>query len=217
MITFSKNIFIVVNGKIVKMKSCKYIFLLIIFFSCNSQKKFQIIYLHDDYKTAYIADKNRNIIKKLDSSYTLNFSSETLGYFSIFSIRGEDGWTAIDINEKKLFQVYNTEIGTPSPDDIIENRIRIVDSHGKIGFADKRGKIIIPPKFEMVSSYNKGKAIIAEKCEKKPWIDHPKESDCQHYSIECKRHGYINKKGEIIKLGDYSFEEIQKEIKWEIK
>ena len=199
------------------MKSFQYLTIIIIFFSCNSQKKFQIIYLNDDYETSYIADKNRNIIKKLNSSYGLNYRSETLGYFSIFSIQGENGWTAIDINENKLFQVYNTEFGTPSPDDIIENRIRIVNSLGKIGFANKKGKIVTQPKFEMVTSYNKGKAIIAEKCELKPWNEHPKENDCQHYSVECKNHGYINKKGEIKKFGNYTFEEIQKEIKWEIK
>ncbi|MDY3521964.1 WG repeat-containing protein [Riemerella anatipestifer] len=74
--------------------------------------------------------------------------------------------------------------------------------------------IIIPPQFEMVSSFNKGKAIIAEKCVRKPWIEHPKENDCQHYSIECQKHGYINKKGKIIKFGNFTFEEIQNQINW---
>ncbi|MEJ8591624.1 WG repeat-containing protein, partial [Riemerella anatipestifer] len=198
-----------------QMKILTFFISLIFLFSCKSQEQFQVIYLDEDYKTSYIADKNRNVIKKLDDSYGLNYRPETMGYFSIFSIAGEDGWTAIDINENKLFKVYNTEFGTPSPDDIIENRIRIVNSKGKIGFANKKGKIIIPPQFEMVSSFNKGKAIIAEKCVRKPWIEHPKENDCQHYSIECQKHGYINKKGKIIKFGNFTFEEIQNQINWE--
>ncbi|MCW3161706.1 WG repeat-containing protein [Chryseobacterium oryctis] len=197
------------------MKLIKLILLFFIVLSCNSQKKFQIIYLNDNYRISYIADRNRNVIKKLDSSYSLNYQPETLGYFSIFSIQGEEGWTAIDINEKKLFKVYNTEIGTPSPDDIIENRIRIVDSKDKIGFGDKKGNIVIQPQFEMASSFHNGKAMIAEKCEKIPWETLQKNhGDCEHYSIVCKKHGYINKKGEILKFGDYTFEQIQKEIGW---
>ncbi|MDY3521960.1 hypothetical protein PG614_09995 [Riemerella anatipestifer] len=124
------------------MKILTFFISLIFLFSCKSQEQYQVIYLDEDYKTSYIADKNRNVIKKLDDSYGLNYRPETMGYFSIFSIAGEDGWTAIDINENKLFKVYNTEFGTPSPDDIIENRIRIVNSKGKIGFANKKGKII---------------------------------------------------------------------------
>ena len=198
----------------------KFIFSLILFLifqNSFSQKKFQIIYLDNDYSTSVIADKNRKLIKKLGSSiYGINYRPETLGYFSIFSLKDDNsGWTAIDINENRLFNVLNTEYGTPSPDDIIENRIRIVDKSGKIGFANKYGKIIIPPKFEQVSSFHNGKAIIGEKCKMIPWLEHPKETDCHHYSIKCENQGYINKKGEIIELGKFTFEEIANKINWE--
>jgi hypothetical protein len=45
--------------------------------------------------------------------------------------------------------------------------------------------------------------------------DHATESDCHHFSTICTNHGYINKKGKVLKIGPYSFEEIKKEIKWE--
>ncbi len=76
------------------------------------------------------------------------------------------------------------------------------------------GKIIIKPQFEIATSFHKGKAIIGENCEKIPWNLHAKENDCHHYSTVCKRTGYINKKGEILEIGNYTFEQIQKKIKW---
>jgi len=190
------------------------LFLLLFSFSVFSAQKFQIIYQNDDYSTAYIADKNGKVIKKLDDSFGLNYRPETLGYFSIFSIRGEEGWTAVDINGKKLFQVLNTEKGTPSPDDVINNRIRIVGRDGKIGFADGKGKIVIQPQFEIVSSFHKGKAIIGKECRDILWNDHPGETDCKHYYTQCEKYGYINDKGKIIEFGKYTFEEIAGKIKW---
>ncbi|MDO5616597.1 MAG: WG repeat-containing protein [Cruoricaptor ignavus] len=195
----------------------KYLLIFLIICSCGSAKKFKIINQNDDYNTYYIADKKGKIIKKLDSSYQVNFNEDSLGYFTVFYIKGEKGWMAINIDENRLFEVYNTEIGTPSPDVLIENKIRIIDANNRIGFANKKGKIVIKPQFEMVSSFHKNKAIIGEECEKIPWAEHPEEADCQHYSIQCKKHGFINKKGKIIKFGNYTFEEIQKEIDWKYK
>ncbi|MEJ5104264.1 WG repeat-containing protein [Chryseobacterium sp. MYb328] len=196
------------------MKKILFFVALFLFSMTPAQKKFQIIYQNGDYYTAYIADKNGKVIRKLDDSFGLNYRPETLGYFSIFSIKGEDGWTAIDINGKKLFKVLNTEIGTMSPDDIIQKKIRIVDENNKIGFADEKGRIVIKPRFEEVSSFYHGKAIIGEKCKKKSLNDHPQEQGCQHYFIECENNGYINTKGEVIELGKYTFEEIANKIKW---
>lgn len=196
----------------------KYVFtiaIILTYQSLFSQKKFKIIYQNNDYYTSIIADKNGNVIKKLDSAvYGLNYQPDTIGYFSIFSIKGEQGWTAIDIDENRLFEVLNTEIGTLSPDDLIENKIRIVDQEGKIGFANNRGKIIIKPQFEQATSFHNGKAIIAEQCQNIPWTENPDEGDCHHHSTECKRHGYINRKGEILQFGEYTFEEIASKIKW---
>ena len=196
------------------MKQTLFFALLSMFSMISAQKKFQIIYQNGDYHTAYIADKNGKVIKKLDDSFGLNYQPGTLGYFSIFLMKGESGWTAVDINGKKLFHVLNTEIGTPSPDDIIEKKIRIVGENDKIGFADEKGRVIIKPQFEEVSSFYHGKAIIGEKCKRIPWDEHPKKEGCQHFSIQCENHGYINAKGEILELGKYTFEEIANKINW---
>jgi hypothetical protein len=163
----------------------------------------------------YIVNKNGETIKKLDSAkYSISFNADKYQYFAIFSIKGESGWSAIDINEKILFKVYNTSFGEPSPDELVENKIRIVDKNDKIGFADSKGKILIKPQFEIATTFYKGKAIIGESCDKVPWDKHAKEEDCHHYSIVCKKHGYINQNGAILQIGNFSFEEIQKKIKW---
>ncbi|RLZ06385.1 hypothetical protein EAH69_13720, partial [Faecalibacter macacae] len=64
------------------------------------------------------------------------------------------------------------------------------------------------------TSFHNGHAIIAENCKKIPWGKHEHDNICNHYSIQCERHGYIDKKGNIIKLGKFTFEEIMEEIKW---
>lgn len=197
------------------MKSLLLLLLISVFQNLLSQQKFQIIYQNDDYYTSIIADEKGNIIKKLDSSiYGINYQPETIGYFSIFSIKSEEGWTAIDINENKLFTVLNTEIGTPSPDNLIENKIRVVGKSGKIGFANDKGKIIIEPQFEQVTSFHHGKAIIGKNCTTIPWKDHLNESDCQHYTTQCEEQGFINDQGKILEFGQFTFEEIAQKIGW---
>jgi hypothetical protein len=199
------------------MKKINIIIILFCFFnSLQAQQKFKIEAKETEtWRSIYlINDDKGNLIKELDSSkYSVSFNDESLRYFAVFLIKNKRGWSAIDSNEKFLFEVFNQgdEI---NPDNLVENRIRIIDENQKIGFADEKGLIIIKPQFEMVTSFHNGKAIIAENCEKIPWNNHAKESDCHHYSIDCKKYGYINDKGKIIELGNYTFEEIQKKINW---
>ena len=198
----------------------KYFFLLVFitfFLNASGQKKFKIkVEETANWRSIYyIVDEKGENIKKLDTAkYYISFSADKYQYFAIFGVKGESGWTAIDINEKILFKVYNTSFGEPSPDELIENKIRIIDEDNKIGFADSKGTIIIKPRFEIATTFHQGKAIIGENCDKIPWDAHTKEGDCHHYSILCKKHGYINSNGDILQIGNFSFEEIQKKIKW---
>jgi len=166
-------------------------------------------------------DSKGDTIKKLDKhEYIMSFT-DTFETYAIFGIRGIKDWCAIDIHENILFKVANIPLEEPlSPDHLVEDRIRIIDAAGKYGFANTKGKIVIKPQFEFVSHFNNGFAIIAEDCHKVYWkddeeADHAEHEVCNHYSLNCNKHGYIDKKGKIIKLGNYTFEEIQKEIGWE--
>ena len=153
-------------------------------------------------------------ILKLDTQkYILCiYNSDTSRFFVIVALKFKPGWWAIDKNEKVLFKVYNQFYGEPSPDEVRNGMIRIVDSQEKIGFANYKGQIVIRPQFEAVTSFYKGKAIIGNKCRKVLWSGD--DDGCKHYSTDCERFGYIDSTGKIQKDNYPKFEQVQKEIGW---
>jgi hypothetical protein len=206
--------------------------LAILFYSCfgcittSKSAKYQIGGTNWPNGEFYLLDARGDTIKKLEKhEYQIGFTGD-FDKFAVFGIKGERDWCAIDIHENILFKIGNFPLEELwSPDNFVEDRIRIIDESHKYGFANTKGKIVIKPKYELVTQFNNGFAIILEDCHKVYWkddeetddedTDHEEHRDCNHYSIECNKHGYINKKGKIIKLGYYTFEEIQKEIGWE--
>ncbi|MBX2953334.1 MAG: WG repeat-containing protein [Leadbetterella sp.] len=176
---------------------------------CNSET---FTMVGDTATQTYTLVKKDGEFKKLDpEKYTGSLTLHENAHFAVFAIKGYKGWMAIDYHEKPLFEVFNILEGEPWPDMLIENRIRVVGENGKIGFANECGEIVIAPQFTFVTHFHAGKAIIVEDCKKiRPYRDK------QGYRIvvEC-LHGYINNHGKVIKLGNYTFEEIKKEIGWE--
>jgi len=202
------------------MRTYKMLLVLIFLFlfdAAYGQKKFKVEEKETgSWTNLYIlVDEQGKIIRQLDTSkYYTSFSVGEYVYFAVFGKKGSPGWTAIDADENELFKVFNTSFGEPSPDFLVEKRIRIIDEHEKIGFANEKGEIVVTPQFEIVTSFHNGKAIVGETCKKVPWDAHAKETDCQHFSIVCGKYGYIDGKGVIQKFGEYSFETIMKEIGW---
>ncbi|WLD23485.1 WG repeat-containing protein [Flavobacterium dauae] len=183
----------------------------------TAQTKFKVVETEaENWQSIYsLVDEYGKTLKVLDTAkYSISMNDDSLGYFAVFGKKDQPGWSAIDVNENVLFQVFNTSFGEPSPDYLIEGKIRIINNEDKIGFANEKGEIIIAPQFEIATSFYNGKAIIGEKCKKNAWGGHKNETDCHHYSITCEYQGYINEKGTILKLGNYTFEEIKEEIKW---
>ena len=190
------------------MKKIIFLYLILFFFlftKGNAQctlEKFTLVRSDTISSETYILVTDNGINKKLNpNKYIVSLTYHENAYFAIFSIKGKKGWSAIDFNENILFEVYNIITHEPSPDFLIENRIRIVGKNKKIGFANECGKIIIKPKFDFATSFNNGYAIVGEKC-----------SDS---SVKCNRYGYIDKNGKIIKIGNYTYDQIQKEINWQ--
>lgn len=68
------------------------------------------------------------------------------------------GFVATDSTGRYLFEVYPYDNG---PDYPSEGLIRIRE-HGKIGFADMQGKIVIPPRYDCAYPFSDGTAIICE-------------------------------------------------------
>jgi len=116
----------------------------------------------------FILDKNKDTVLRLDPNKYFVCFSDTVENFLVVSPRNREGWWAIDLKENFLFQVYNTSLGEPSPDKMINGKIRIVDRQGKIGFANDKGEIVIQPQFEFVTPFSNGKAIIGQSCKKYP-------------------------------------------------
>jgi len=164
------------------------------------------------YRYVFTSQKGDTVTRLDTAKYYVCFS-DTIQYFAIVGIKNKKGWWAIDKNEKPLFQVFNTSSGEPSPDQLREGMIRIVNDSGKIGFANYRGDIVIKPQFAAASSFYKGKAIIGVRCQQVLWCCKGENED-KHYMVNCKEAGYINKKGQVLKIGNLTFEQIQKEIGW---
>lgn len=139
---------------------------IMIFISCSHQEvnHEKYIVVNNGYIYSVINFKNDTIFKLDSAKYFVCFD-DTAENFLIVAPKTRKGWWAIDFDENYLFQVYNTIHGEPSPDEITNGRIRIVDEQGIIGFANEKGEIIIKPQFEQVTAFYKGFAIIAKTVE----------------------------------------------------
>ncbi len=161
-----------------------------------------------------LVNENNETIRTLDTNkyFPLSINDDKFGYFAVFAMHDSVGFYAIDSQENILFKVYNTTIGEPNPDVLIENKIRIINQFNKIGYANEKGQIIIPPQFEIATHFNNDKAIVGVNCTESSLNNHGDE--CMHITINCKKHGYINQDGRIQKMTTLSFEELAKEIRW---
>mgnify|MGYP003116964920 CR=1 FL=1 len=174
--------------------------------------KYEIVDIGEKGEYVYvILNQDRDTVKKLNPDNYIVTLQPKFNEFAIFSIKGKKGWSAIDLQENYLFQVYNRLPNESFPDYLIEDRIRIVGENGLIGFADSSGKIIIEPKFESVSEFNNGFAIFESDCEK---VHNNQEGEHSAYTLECEKVGYIDKDGKILSLENISFEKLKRRINW---
>ena len=132
----------------------------------------------------FLLDKKGDTVLKLDPKKYFVCFSDTVENFLVVAPRDRKGWWGIDLKENFLFQVYNTNPGEPSPDKLIDGKIRIIDKEKRIGYANEKGKIIIKPQFEFATEFSNGKAIIGQGCKKVPWEKHQDGVD-DHFSMVC--------------------------------
>lgn len=99
--------------------------------------------------------------------------------------------TAIDRNEKILYDVFTFDNG---PDYPSEGLFRIIVD-GKIGFADySTGEVIVKPQFDCASQYVEGKAKVSHKCSK--------ILDGEHFTWKSDSWFYIDKSGKKIQSSE---------------
>ncbi|RZK13033.1 MAG: WG repeat-containing protein [Flavobacterium sp.] len=162
----------------------------------------------------FILDENKDTVKKFKNKYHHIWYTTAEDILMADLIDTTRLW-AIDKNEDLLFEIYNTQYGYPSPDKFINGKIRMIGKDRKIGYANEKGEIVIPPQFEEASEFRNGHAIIGNKCKLVIPEGHEDEKGgCIHLIIECEENGYINEKGEIIEMGSSKFTEIAKKLGW---
>ena len=184
------------------MRTLFFLFL-IIFISCDSGKKKNINREYPWYLITKKAHPNtpskHSPIYGYTSGYVNQFGdtiipldkyarcyTDTVTDFAIVSVSrkvSEAGLTGIDKNEKKLFNaVWSLE---PVPIKISDGMILIVEN-SKYGFANKKGKIIIKPKYKCAKSFFNGKAKVSNDCEL---------IKSEHHFWNMKKWFYIDKEG----------------------
>lgn len=98
-----------------------------------------------------------------------------------------------------LYQPFMYDNG---PDYFVEGLRRFVKK-GKIGFADRNGKVIIEPKHDFVDYFNYGYASFCDGCD---W----EKTDDEHKSIVGGKWGMMNAKGEtVLPLTTYSEKDVK--------
>jgi hypothetical protein len=161
--------------------------LLFAFGSINgwSQTSKKCLYRIEDKATGedgYISAKGDTIIPigKYDMCFTEKFDN-----FAIVIASGK-GLVGIDRNENILFNVYIVDNG---PDYPSNGLFRIVQN-GKIGYANLKGQIVIPPQFDCAYPFKGGKAQVGKGCQTK--------ADGEHYYWKGGQLYTINKRGNAV-------------------
>ena len=165
-----------------------FVFILIIDTSCQQERNdFLIRTVNGDFdeigvENGYLNSKREMVIGygKYYHCVTDTFRTFAIVYTTSGKIVG------IDRAENELFEVFVYDNG---PDPISEGLFRIV-KNGKIGYADKNGRIVIEPEFQCAFPFKNGIAKVSTDCEE--------IKDGEHTLWESNNWTYINKEGKII-------------------
>lgn len=173
----------------------RYFLILIIPAFVFSQNKKVFYYVEND-STISFRDENNNFIIKPFKTYKYlvknnSHKSEVKENFFYIHPKNRPEY-AVNRLGKFLFYPYYFDNG---PDYIKENYLRIKDENGKVGFADKEGKVVISPKYDYATPFNMGFSSYCNGC----YFDRKKDEE--HPPIVGGIWGYIDVNGnEIIPI-----------------
>lgn len=112
-------------------------------------------------------DKDDYVVVEHKYSYCF---TDTLKHFAVVLIVSDSisGYYGIDRNDSILFKVVTTPSG---PASLEGGLIQIVNGDDLIGFANEKGKVVIPPQFQCAGHFIDGreKVMVAYKCQRVPW------------------------------------------------
>ncbi|MDX2277944.1 MAG: WG repeat-containing protein [Saprospiraceae bacterium] len=135
-----------------------------------------------DQKCGYV-DKD-GIVKIEIGKYPICLTDTFINYAIVYT--KELGYCLIDKSEHVLFKIYEYDNG---PDYTVEGLYRIV-VHGKIGFANDDGNIVINPSFDFVKPFENGLAEFCVECKQ--------VRQYEHFVMEGGKWGFIDKTGKVV-------------------
>ncbi len=112
--------------------------------------------------------------------------AERFSPYGIAAVANETGWKYINKKGERILEPFIFDNG---PDPFREGLARFKQSE-KLGFFDRRGKVIIPARFDFAAPFSDGLALFCEGC-----IEH---EEGEHSSFRGGKWGFIDKKGEIV-------------------
>lgn len=142
---------------------------------------------YDNQKFCYLNQKGDTVIPY--GKFHMSFSDTITRYGVAIEKTGET-YDMIGINKKgqRLYEIHWFDNGQ---DLMSDNTFRII-RNGKIGYADKSGKIIIKPQYACAYPFENGSAKVTYDCNTFPQDPTPKAPESDTWF-------YINKKGEKLK------------------
>jgi hypothetical protein len=143
----------------------------------------QPFYLFQDSTSLLFRFKNKagDVVIKPQFSHALELQHCHL----LFGVN-DSGWIAINTKGEFLFKAYPFDNG---PDYFSNGLIRVIQDN-KIGYANKRGEIVIPPRYAYAESFNNGSAKVSQ-------VERQANHDPQICSHDHNRYNVINKQGRI--------------------
>ncbi|MBK6608513.1 MAG: WG repeat-containing protein [Leptospiraceae bacterium] len=129
-------------------------------------------------------DKKGKVIIKPQYEMANSFSES-----GIAAVVVDGKWHFINLKGEKLARAFNFDNG---PDYFNSGLARILDSKGKFGYMDEKGKIVIKPRFDFASPFERSIARVCMGCK----IDKSKD---EHGEIIGGTWYLINKRGNILR------------------
>ena len=109
------------------------------------------------------------------------------GTNGLAGVRGADGW--MYVNRRGKVVITGVPIFDNGPDQFHEGLVRFVKNQ-KYGFADRNGKIVIPPRYDGAMPFERGRAKVCLGC-----VDKCAEHECEHHFFSGGKWLSVNKNG----------------------
>lgn len=152
----------------------------------SSYLYFKLDSSNNEYRSGYANAAGEMIVPF--GKYLLAYTDtiKTIGFVHV----PHRGFWAIDTKGQELFQAFSFDNG---PDYVKEGLFRMVDSSGKIGYANMQGEIVIQPQYDGAGQFRDGLAFICQGC-----IVEKIMPGGEHWRWANGRWGFIDKTGQVV-------------------